>query len=200
MAEREEIEDRFRANLGRVGDLVVLYESIVSGSRGRKPTQVSDILCAAVVLLHASLEDLLRSLAEWKLPQAPASSLERVPLAGPGAAKDRFTLVDLAGFRGQTVDAVIAKSVEGFLERSSYNHPGEVIELLGKIGVKATLDRVLKTKLANMMARRHWIAHRADRNPRTGPGHQMTRSISAAEVRIWLKAVETTGGLIFGEL
>ncbi len=200
MAERDEIEERFRANLGRVENLVVLYESIVSGGRGRKPTQVSDILCAAVVLLHASLEDLLRSLAEWRLPQAPAASLERIPLAAPGAAKDRFTLVDLAGFRGQTVDAVIAKSVGGFLERSSYNHPGEVVELLVKIGVTTPIDRGLKAKLGGMMDRRHLIAHRADRNPLTGPGHQDTRSISAALVKRRVKAVEAIGGLILGEI
>ena len=91
-----------------------------------------------MVLLHATLEDLLRGLAEWKLPTAPATSLDRIPLAGSGKPKERFALVDLAEFRGQTVDAVIAQSVDAYLERSSYNHPGEIARTyLAKIEVES---------------------------------------------------------------
>jgi hypothetical protein len=146
-----------------------------------------------VVLLHATLEDLLRSLAEWKLPGAPATSLDRVPLAGSGRTKERFTLVDLAEFRGQTIDAVIAQSVEASLERSSYNHPGEIVELLAKIELDYRMSDELKEDLAAMMSRRHWIAHRADRNPATGVGHQKIRPISIALVKAWIKAVRKAG-------
>ena len=45
-----------------------------------------------------------------------------------------------------------------------------------------------------MMSRRHWIAHRADRNTQTeGVGHQIVRSISVALVKRWIKGVEEFG-------
>lgn len=193
MPSREEIEQRFRANLERVQLFVSDYESSVAGGPGRKTVARSDTLRAAVVFLHATLEDLLRGLAEWKLPMAPADSLDRIPLVGIGKPKEKFTLADLAEFRGQTVDAVIAQSVEGFLERSSYNHPGEIADLLGKIKVNYLIADELRNRLAVMMSRRHWIAHRADRNLSSGMGHQAAQSISAALVRRWIKAVERFG-------
>ena len=193
MAEREEIGLRFQANLERVQSFIVDYEYGASGSRGRKSVYRADTLRAAVVLLHATLEDLLRSLADWKLPTAPATSLERIPLAGSGKPKEKFSLVDLAEFRGQTVDAVISQSVEASLERSSYNHPGEVAELLAKIDVEYRIAEEIRNDLAGMMSRRHWIAHRADRNPATGAGHQKVRSISVKLVKGWIRAVGTLG-------
>ena len=62
------IRQRFGENLDRVRNLVSLYSSSVGVGQGRRTVQDADILRAAVVLLHATLEDLLRSLAEWKLP------------------------------------------------------------------------------------------------------------------------------------
>jgi len=89
MRERDEIELRFRANLARVDDLIDLYETIALVVPGKKLTKASDILRAAVVLLHATLKDLLRSLAGWKLPASPAASLRQVPLAGTD--REKFT-------------------------------------------------------------------------------------------------------------
>jgi hypothetical protein len=193
MTEREEIEQQFRANLERVTGLVGLYEEVAARGRGRKAVPDSDLLRAAVILLHATLEDLLRSLAEWKLPTASATSLERITFGGAKKGKEQFTLVDLAEFRGQSVDEVIARSVAGYLERSNYNHPGDVADLLRKIGVDYSMSKEMRDDLAIMMIRRHAIAHRADRNPLQGPGHQIARSISVALVKQWTKRVEGFG-------
>jgi hypothetical protein len=51
-------------------------------SRGRPSVAAIDILRAYVVLLHASMEDLLRSVLAWKLPSAKPEHLEEVPLVG----------------------------------------------------------------------------------------------------------------------
>jgi hypothetical protein len=200
MGEREEIEARFRANLERVQAFISEYESGVVGNPGRVTVLRADTLRAAVVFLHATLEDLLRSLAEWKLPTAPAASLDRIPLAGTGKPREKFSLVELAEFRGQTVDMVIAQSVETYLERSSYNHPGEIAELLAKIEVNYAIDGSLRNILAALMSRRHWIAHRADRNTVTGPGHQSTLSISVTLVKKWIKGVERFGKELWNHL
>jgi hypothetical protein len=197
MTIREEIAARFGDNTVRVRNLVVLYkwlETNQAGDLGRWP----DLLRAAVVLLHASLEDLLRSLAEWKLPTAPAVSLDRIMLTGSARLKDKekFGLVELADFRGQTVDAVIARSIEVHLERSSYNHPGEIDELLAKIEVDYKIEKPLRDALAAMMSRRHAIAHRADKDADETAGRGIPlrgRPIDPEAVNRWILAVEEFG-------
>ena len=94
---KSEIENRFNGNLDRVEYLVALYETGSSGS-GRRAVDTSDILRSAVVFLHATLEDFLRSLLEWKLPTAQASYLKDVPLVGK-KPRSTFSLDDLALFR-----------------------------------------------------------------------------------------------------
>src|SRR5947208_1955802 len=110
MSMREEIQLRFQSNLQRVRNVVGVYASGSEKRKGRRAVQESDILRAAVVLLHATLEDLLRSLADWKLPTAPPEALADIPLAGT-KGKKTLGLQELAGFRGRRVDDVIALSV-----------------------------------------------------------------------------------------
>jgi hypothetical protein len=175
-----DIESRFMQNLERVKHLVEVYQAAASGP-GRGNVEATDVLRAAVVFLHATLEDLLRSLLEWKLPVAAAEHLRDVPLVGKDA-RSKFTLDDLAAHRGTTVDDLIARSVNASLEESSFNHPGEVERVLEKIGLsKALLDPV-RDKLGPMMRRRHWIVHRADRNTAAGVGQHLARPLQQAAV------------------
>ena len=183
------IEERFRVNLGRVRNIVAVYSKVAGEGRGRMTVEEGDLLRAGVVLLHASLEDVLRSVSEWKLPAAPPEALKEVPLIGQGK-KTNFNLGDLAASRGRTVDDVIAESVVAHLERSNYNNVGEVVALLGSIGLPASLLANHAADLEAMMKRRHLIAHRADRNLRRGRGHHQALSISRTLVTSWIDAVE----------
>jgi hypothetical protein len=192
MTTRDEIQLRFQSNLQRVRNVVGVYTSSSEKRKGRRAVQESDILRAAVVLLHATLEDLLRSLAEWKLPTAPAEALSDIPLVGT-KGKKTLGLQEIAGFRGRRVDEVIALSVTEYLERSSYNHPGDVKAVLNSIGLEESIVDGFATDLAAMMTRRHWIAHRADRNPQRGPGHHQAKSLSNAVVAGWIETVERFG-------
>ncbi len=193
MGEREEIETRFRANLERIVALMDLYATMVPTGQGRKPIPVADLLRAAVVLLHATLEDLLRSLGEWKLPTAPVASLDKIMMSVLEKSVEKINLAELAEFRGQTVDSVVARSIERHLERSSYNNLVDVMSFLARIGIKPDVPKNLRADLAAMMNRRHWIAHRVDRNQQSGRGHQRVRSISLSIVTDWIKAVEYFG-------
>ena len=60
---KPEIEHRFADNLTRVESLVAAYDTQVAarGAAGRVAVPTADLLRAAVVFLHATLEDLLRS-------------------------------------------------------------------------------------------------------------------------------------------
>jgi len=188
----DEIRDRFQDNLGRVRNLVNVYTSSSRKGRGRRPVQDTDILRAAVVLLHATFEDLLRSLAEWKLPTANPDVLAEIPLSGTKRGT-KIGLQELAGFRGRTIDGLITKSVKEYLEKTNYNHPGDVKTTLENIGLVLRIDDDDSAELAAMMSRRHWIAHRVDGNPRKGSGHDPVKSLSNLAVSRWLEAVERLG-------
>ena len=58
------LEGRFRENLDRVRSLVLFYDRVTGSSSGRASVQESELLRTAVVFLHATVEDLLRGLAE----------------------------------------------------------------------------------------------------------------------------------------
>jgi hypothetical protein len=116
----EEIRGRFQVNLTRVRNILAIYLAGSGKRRGRRGVHETDLLRAAVVLLHATLEEILRSLAEWKLPAASPEALAEIPLAGAKRGT-KVGLQELAGFRGQTLDQVITESVRECLERSNYN-------------------------------------------------------------------------------
>jgi len=159
------------------------------------------LLRAAVILLHATLEDLLRSLAELWLPSAQPEPLETIPLpVSTDRVKNTFNLGDLATHRGTSVDDVIRKSVVAYLARSSYNHPGDIKNVLDSVGINRKHIDPHARVLAAMMNRRHYTAHRADRNEVAGVGHHLARSISKSSVESWIATVEAFGETLIDEL
>jgi hypothetical protein len=195
---KADIESRFFGNLDRVKHLVETYQASATGS-GRRAVDTSDTLRAAVVFSHATLEDLLRSLLSWKLPSAAPAHLKDIPLSGK-KPRSTFTLDDLAPFRGSTVDDLIAQSVESYLERSNFNDPGEVDQVLVRIGLTSALFDPYRDKLGPMMKRRHWIVHRADRNTAAGRGHHAARTIQQTTVEAWSDALSNFGTDVFDKL
>lgn len=188
---KQQIEDRFALNLARVRNLVAIYRNQLAGpGQDRRGHQETDVLRAATVLLHASLEDVLRSLAYWKLPTAAAPVLEQVPLVGGTAIK--FTLGTLAAHRGKSVDQVIKESTDASLERSNYNYPGEVSSLLQSIGLNTAPLLAFMPTLEQAMQRRHQIVHRADANPNPNPGRGNHRvaNISPQTLDGWIANTE----------
>jgi hypothetical protein len=194
---KDGIQLRFQENLSRIRSLVEAYKSRPGG--GRRSVRQTDLLRGAVILLHASFEDLLRSLCEWKMPAASPEAFSEVPLMET-RGKTRFGLPELAAFRGKTVDEVIEQSVLEFLEKSSFNHPGDVRAVLVTIGVAPDTIKRYASILAAMMTRRHWIAHRADRNSTQGRGHHPVRSLARSTVTRWVDNVERLGDEILSNI
>ena len=163
--------------------------------RGESLLTTADLLRAAVVFLHASLEDLLRSALDWRLPVAAADHLAPVPLVDckKGGREPFCDLSDLALHRGKSVDAVLQESVTAYLAGSNFNNPGQVVEVVAALGLQSTLVDPYKNRLGPMMARRHWIVHRADRNAVPGQGNYTAQSIAPTTVRTWRDAVRDFG-------
>jgi len=196
----DEIQGRFQRNLARVRNLILIYDERTPEGRGRREVASGDLLRAAVVLLHASLEDLVRSLAQWQWPHAARESLASLPLAGSSdTRRTKFTMAELALHRGKSVDEVIAQSVADHLERSNYNDPGEIARVLASLGRDTTTVERSARWIGPMMKRRHWIVHRADRNIATGRGHHETQSIGHDTVKTWLEHVDQLGQAILDE-
>src|SRR5690242_1459503 len=108
---REEILERFDANLSRVRNLGEVYRQVARPGQGRQEVGVVDILRAATVLLHASLEEVFRNLARWKFPLSHEAVLDEIPLAGLPGRAEKFSLGKLANHRGKSVQELINESV-----------------------------------------------------------------------------------------
>jgi hypothetical protein len=178
--------DRFYQNASRVASLIALYENL---STRKDPIDHSDILRAAVVLLHATLEDFLRGLAGSHLPLAGESALNTVPLANTTTGRpEKFLLGRLAAHRGKTVDQLLQESVDQFLERSNFNSSDEIAALLTNLGLDIDGIRPTFARLDPLMRRRHQIVHRADMFRPTAEEPEVAQPITAPEVKEWADA------------
>lgn len=198
----DQIRANFDQSLERVENLVAVYESHPDArGQGRKKAQVLDILRSAVVLLHATLEEMLRGIAEWKLPLANPAALNEIPLVGHGPSGKKFTLGDLSGHRGKSVDSLLAESVNAYLERSNYNNTNEINGLLQNLALDVTKVNGRFALLEDLMKRRHQIVHRGDRQKKVkGSGDHKIRPINKVTVKAWIVVVRAFGNDLFTEL
>jgi hypothetical protein len=173
------LKERLDENLQRVEILVELFDQL----EPRGDLTKTDTLRAAVVFLHATLEDVVRTALELRLPQA---SPEQLGLAfAAGKSKANISMIELARHRGKSVDDIIGERIDAYLARSNFNDVANLIAALERIELEASLLDPHKDDLAGMMKRRHWIVHRADHSQEArGPG-----PIAVKTVTTWKDAV-----------
>jgi hypothetical protein len=188
------MEERFRSNLERVRNIVQMYDVVAGAGQGRPTVQEGDLLRVAIVFLHATIEELLRDLAQERLWKASSEVLRQIPWPrGGGTAKVTFDLGELSAFRDASVREVLQHAVSSYLEKSNFNHPGDVKQMLEWVGLSPSLVDPYAKDIGGLMARRHWIVHRGDRYPTVGRGHHPVRSTAKAAVIDWINAVESFG-------
>ncbi|MCG7755448.1 MAG: HEPN domain-containing protein [Nitrosomonas sp.] len=197
---KEQINKRFQDNIGRVKNMVDIYEKYLKGKGGRKGHLETDILRAATVFLHASLEDLLRSLSYWKLPDAGKESIDKIPLVGGKGNATKFLLGELVAHKGKTVDDLIKESVNQYLERSNYNNIDEIMNLLRSIEIKFAAVNGEFNALTELMDRRHKIVHRADIIDTKGDQGEKVNPITVNLVNKWIESVEKFGTSVLNEI
>src|SRR4051812_49119336 len=73
----DKVRERFDLDAARVDNLVSIFKTLSQNPK-RLPSENTDVLRSAVVMLHASLEDALRSLLAWKLPDAKPEHLKGI--------------------------------------------------------------------------------------------------------------------------
>ena len=198
---REVIRQRVESNIGRVRNLIEIYETHLMGKgSGRRGHLETDVLRSATVFLHASLEDFLRSLAYWKLPEAEKSVIDNIPIVGSEGNAKKFWLGELVEHRGKSVDELITESVNEYLERSNYNNIDELSSFLNSISVDPAKVNNRFSDLSELMERRHQIVHRGDIDESGGRGNHRVRSLGRSPISRWVAAVEEFTRAVLAEI
>jgi hypothetical protein len=157
---------RVATTLRRAEHLIAFAENY---SPIKPPAQVEDdikddILRAAVVLLHATLEDFLRFIACRFVPFSNEDILNTIGLAGGShtGRPEKFFLGKLGQHRGKTVDQLISESVEAHFDNRSFNNTNDISQVLQSAGVPLDVVEKFYPSLSQLMTRRHEIVHRGD--------------------------------------
>jgi hypothetical protein len=189
---------RLGFSAGRVNRLIKAAETMHADD----DKTADDLLRAAVVLLHASLEDYLRAVAAAYLRFAPATVINDVPLLGVSRDRpEKFLLGALVEHQNLGVGELIALSVERHLERSTFSSSREIAALLGHLDVQLDNVRPFFGSLDALAARRHLIVHRCDFRGNSPSPHEFDLlPIEPAEVSQWAETVSNFGRLVTRQL
>ena len=194
--ERRQYE-RFGANASRVFGLLDLHTQL---SRYDSPVSMderSDILRSAVVLLHACLEDYLRTAAIAYFPLGEADAWDEIKLVGE--KKGQLSLANLAKFRNESVESVLRKSIEEYWNLQSFGTIEKIKGLLNRLKIDSDFSE-LHPCMRELIERRHSIVHDADRSPIECDATGMVNRISVDQVTEWTKAVLEFIQRVHGEL
>lgn len=181
-------QKEFRANNGRVSNLILIYQSTQSAKRqGRRDAKSSDTLRAAVVLLHSALEEVFRNLFLWRLPSGSRESLNQIPLAGTPANQraKAFLLGDLIPWDDRFVHNVIRESIDAYINQMNLNGIPDICSSLKMIDIESEQFRKYFPLLSESMKRRHQIVHQMDRSSPFRNAGSRTQSISVRQVKKW---------------
>ena len=161
------LEARFLQNMARIDGLAKLV-SAINPSRQTEPLLGegvrADLFRTIVVFLHATFEDVLRTMARQRIAGATTQILNEIPLVGLSKSgnPEKFYLGALDTHRGKTVDQLIQESVENHLDQKSFGSCRDVDLVLTQMGLDTTPFKPLYSDLDRMMKRRHRIVHDAD--------------------------------------
>ena len=196
----KDIQQRIDQNITRVENLVEIYRDKDTGGSGRRSAKETDALRAAVVLLHASLEDCLRSLARLKHQSSnEVKILDKYPFPSHDSARAplKISMGYLAQHRGKGVNELINQSIQKHLDMSSYSSIEDIVSLLRSIDVEATPLESHFSSISAMIERRHQIVHRADRVEAQGSGNHQIQTIKASDVTKWIESVKSFHTALF---
>lgn len=158
---------------------------------------------SAVVLLHATLEDLLREAIRSRPSLDNEKFIKSLMLEADGnknRAKERFGIIDLLEHKDLAVSEILNKSISHHLDRRSFNHIGDVKEALIQIGVSHAEFKVLLPVIGKAIERRHKIVHRSDRTEHSEKTHGPPTTIGKLTVEEWTKSIGRFGVLLLREL
>jgi len=134
----------------------------------------AEVLRAALVYAHASLEEAIRDVAKRRIDLWSPELLDSVPLVVRNRRKTKFKVSDLLPFADKTVRETIETAVSEWLNARSFTSLGKIMSFLKKIGID--VKRVLTANrevfgsnpinhlrsASQLIERRHKIVHSQD--------------------------------------
>lgn len=188
----------FAENLRRVESLIQ-GSAALAGSTQFSEVIAQDVLRAATVFLHSSLEEVIRNLYVYRLPNVSEDRLNKVPLLtnSPNIRPSQILLGQLASYKGQFVDNVIIKSIDAYTNTLNINNSNQLMQCLDLAEiVLPDMSNVLPA-LNELMMRRHQIVHQMDRANELDPLTAPLSPIDAEIVNTWKVAVITFVNTMF---
>lgn len=179
----------FEKNIERVNSLCNLYFFINADDvKKGKDFKFTDILRAAVVMLHSSFEEYYRNvLRERIFKLCNETGLKNFSFAGSnGKHKEKISVGDLLEYRGQTVDNLIYNSISEELDTTSFNNFYDIASWAEKAKIDISSFKEQDT-IAQLIDRRHRIVHEADNN--RGDTEYALKPIKEKSVRDWISCV-----------
>ena len=189
-------------NLGRVENLISLYGP---ETRGRRTVEDTDVLRGALVLLHAGmggLPPILDGLEDQYLQRGYAKHL-RLPRTTPSARQPKSLLASWQRIVASQLTISISYAVKSHLEEyQSFNNLGEVTKALKQCGISANAVEANNFgKLTEMIARRHNIVHKADRNDvAVGQGNHKTKSLRKSTIEAYVGSIKSLRDFVSANL
>ena len=198
---------RFTGNMRRCQALLEAVENIRTDPR--ISSVVDDMVRSVVVLLHATLEDLLRTVLSIHYRRAPESLNLQSRNVAVSAAKIWLDLLEKnrefrddpenEEMRSMSIDEYIESVIARTLSRKSYTDTDQIGGFLTETGLEIP-DREKRAYLADissLMARRHRIVHNADLDPAEA---LLPNSIDQQDVDRWLTSILEFGNTLLGKL
>jgi hypothetical protein len=179
----------FADNLGRASNLIVASKAFDANS----VDTAQDVLRAAVVFLHASLEEVVRNLFIRRLPDVAPEKLNEIPLAGDLESRRpaKILLGSLIQFKGQFVENVIRKSIDAYVDTLNLNNTSQLTQYLELADVDVSALRKNFNALNELMQRRHQIVHQMDRKNELDPLSLPLTPLDIPTVEGWRDALES---------
>ena len=180
-------------NFGRSNSLLKLYKDLTKGKKGRRPVAYIDLLRVTVVMLHSTLEDFLRNLLTWRLPNSTKDKLNKIPLFSSDydSRKTKFELGELIEHKGKNVSEIINLSIIKYLDGESFNNTTDINSALLNINLQVDENiRKHYTELDKMIKRRHKIVHQADKDNLKNLSNHNLETIELQNVELWQKTVD----------
>lgn len=190
--------NEFQQNITRVDSLIVAYEKLITQS-AEEAEVTNDVLRAAVVFLHSCLEEIIRNLYLYNLPNASVESLNKIPFTSHEASHrpKNIQLGDLLEFRGLFVENIIQESINKYVDTLNINNSTQLVECLKLVNIPIEPLRQFFEPLNSLMQRRHQIVHQMDRSNALDPLSYPINTIDITIVKDWKEAVSGFANALF---
>lgn len=178
---------KFDKNLERIESLCNTYHFLKTDEiKERGNSKFTDILRAAVVLLHSSFEEYYRNIIRDLLPKrCDKNDLKNIPFFNSERAK-KISLDKLLDYNDCSVNDVINHSISEELDYTSFNKFSDIKKWADKAKIDlSTFEE--RSSLDILIQRRHKIVHEAD-NSRDDSGYRLSK-IQESNVREWILIV-----------